>query len=978
MDGSINDKNPNRGRETHDPPLPEKRLPKNREQPETKEKNGKIEQPENREPALDPESCLKVHPDLAAELKSLFQGISSLPFEEKKDREGLEKTPPESAGYIIDDFRIIRIIDSGGMGRVYEADQLSLNRRVALKVLFPHLSLSEKAVRMFQREAEAGSRLNHPGIVAIHAIGKHNGVHYIAQELVGHGVTLADRLDQVREEESLPRTYFKDMTILIAQVAEAMACMHESNVIHRDIKPTNILITHEGKPKVSDFGLARLEDSLSLTKTHSFSGTPYYMSPEQSSPTLEGIDHRTDVFSLGVTLYEALTLKRPFTGKSSREVQAKIQYLPPPNPREVRKQVPRDLAIICSKAMEKDRRRRYQTMRELAEDLQRFLEGKPIKARPAGKIYRMSRWIHRHPWFSVTTSAVVLAVATLLLLTALMARHKHELDSLLEQQYVPSRLALGWEKLDLDGQPWKWYAKADRGDPGSDMLEALFHVDNGFLGEAVVDLKSCIEKSRSRNHRALEQEARYLLYIVKRLQAHDEKDNEKRKEILDEARAVYDTLGESDPFALSTLIHRYPRAGFDEAGSENVYLQPVLLNTHHYLVPLYQGIHMFQTLYKGGEKGKYERAIDCFERVLEVWPQHVTALTFLGRVEFFYARSYNYLHMLDTAEQRLLKALELSRGAHYQLVHTTLGQIACMRLEFEKAEKCFRNAIACGGKDRHVHNAITGLGRIHVLQGDVATGAELYNRSLEIMPYDSYTHTGLAEIRLMDNKLDEALEQTSHANLNWDGKTNRVNQIIKPYLSRLRAHLPRKEYTAMLEDLHNMYRAAIRCPTHLSLACFVIASMPEEPEAEIWSKFLQHAGILSQTALFLSYDSPIALSGSGVSAYIHGDLIEAEDHIQRALSRREKWPKSLERVKSLEDARDLFFLAMISAARFDASRKVANAGYIFEKMAREAFVEAEEIYEKNYSPFLEYADILDRVRTKARDLLARSGIRTVR
>jgi len=236
---------------------------------------------------------------------------------------------------------------------VYEAEQISLKRRVALKVLPAHLSFSSEAVLKFRREAEAGGRQSHPGIVAIHGVDEEEGVHYIAQELVEGGVTLADNLAEIRQNRPRPAGYFREAAALMVEVADALSHAHHAGVIHRDIKPSNILITEEGRPKVTDFGLAKVEDALALSRTGDFAGTPYYMSPEQAASRRIGIDKRTDIFSLGVTFYELLALDRPFEGDTSQEVLRKILLDEPRDPRKLCARVPRDLAVICLKAMEK-------------------------------------------------------------------------------------------------------------------------------------------------------------------------------------------------------------------------------------------------------------------------------------------------------------------------------------------------------------------------------------------------------------------------------------------------------------------------------------------------------------------------------------------------------------------------------------------------------------------------------------------------
>jgi len=310
----------------------------------------------------------------------------------------------------IGDFRLIRKLGEGGMGVVYEAEQLSLKRRVALKVLPAHLGFSDEAIRKFYREAEAGGRQSHPGIVAVHAVGEFKGTHYIAQELVADGANLFQRLDELKKTREQHPGYFREVARMVAAVAGALQHAHESGVIHRDIKPSNILLDVQGFPKVTDFGLAKVEDALALSRTGDFAGTPYYMSPEQAMSRRIGIDHRTDIYSLGVTLYEMLTLRRPFDGETSQDVLKKIVLLDPVLPHKANPRIPRDLSTICLKTMEKVPDNRYQSMHEFADDLCRFLSGDAILAKPPGLRIRVWKRFKRNPAASAGLGVAVLAV----------------------------------------------------------------------------------------------------------------------------------------------------------------------------------------------------------------------------------------------------------------------------------------------------------------------------------------------------------------------------------------------------------------------------------------------------------------------------------------------------------------------------------------------------------------------------------------
>ncbi|MDP6762600.1 MAG: serine/threonine-protein kinase [Planctomycetota bacterium] len=313
-------------------------------------------------------------------------------------------------GQAIDEFTLVAELGSGGMGVVWEAEQGALARRVALKLLNRRGSDDTKWIRRFEREAQACGRLDHPGIVRIHASGEADGIHYMALELVGGGFTLADSLEELRKEPRLPEDYFEGVAALFAKIADALEHAHTQRVLHRDVKPSNILIDEDDQPHVSDFGLARVEGGLELSRTGEFMGTPFYMSPEQAAARRMGLDHRTDVFSLGATLYEALTLARPFAGETSQEVFHKILTVEPRNPSEVHSGVPKDLTVICQKALEKDPDRRFRTMADFAADLRRFLANQPILARPPGALVKLSKWSRRHPRLSTGLGVGALAV----------------------------------------------------------------------------------------------------------------------------------------------------------------------------------------------------------------------------------------------------------------------------------------------------------------------------------------------------------------------------------------------------------------------------------------------------------------------------------------------------------------------------------------------------------------------------------------
>jgi len=308
------------------------------------------------------------------------------------------------------EFEVESEIGRGGFGIVYRARQTSLDRPVALKVLYRHLVGTEEQVTRFEREARAAARLDHPGLVTVYSWGREGDDFYIAEKLVGEGRTLADYLDELREGTAPPKGYFRFVARLVADVAGALDHAHARGVVHRDIKPSNILLDDDFQAFIGDFGLAKMEDGLELSRTGDFVGSPFYMSPEQADSKRGPIDARTDVYALGVTLYELLTRTQPHQGKSAHEIMRRILNEDPKSPRRHDERVPRDLETICLKALEKDPDRRYASAGEMAEDLQAFLYGEPISAVPIGALTRTVRFMRRK---RQTVGSVLLAVALL-------------------------------------------------------------------------------------------------------------------------------------------------------------------------------------------------------------------------------------------------------------------------------------------------------------------------------------------------------------------------------------------------------------------------------------------------------------------------------------------------------------------------------------------------------------------------------------
>jgi serine/threonine protein kinase len=324
-------------------------------------------------------------------------------------------------GQRIAHFTLRRFIAKGGMGQVWEAFDEELRRAVALKLVLPD-RVDARSLALFAREAHAGGRLAHPSIVTTLGHGTDGGRAWIAQELVEGSWTLKDFLDELRAADAVPKGYYARVAGLMAQLADALHAAHQALVIHRDVKPQNILIAPDETPKLTDFGLARVTDDSFLSITGEFAGTYAYMSPEQVTAKRIGLDHRTDIFSLGIVLYELLSLRRPFEGDTTHQISQKILFLDPPEPSKIRSQCPRELSIICGKAIEKDPDRRYQTMADFAADLRRHLANEPIHARPPGPVTRAIKWSKRNPAISSSGAVALLALAVVSSLLVVQAR----------------------------------------------------------------------------------------------------------------------------------------------------------------------------------------------------------------------------------------------------------------------------------------------------------------------------------------------------------------------------------------------------------------------------------------------------------------------------------------------------------------------------------------------------------------------------
>jgi serine/threonine protein kinase len=446
------------------------------------------------------EEYARRYPQFADVLRQLLPALGLL--HESAADDPVEASP-SAAGIIpegsLGDYRLVREIGRGGMGVVYEAVQISLGRRVALKILPFAAALNARQLLRFKNEAHAAAQLQHQNIVPVYGVGCERGVHYYAMQLID-GQTLAaviadlrrlirgaeeerqslaepmasdllsgkwlaepGRGEQTPTEHYVPRSephliaerkeeadsdrqqrkagtapdtvrrpeaalstenstgnpaFFRSVAQLGIQAARALEHSHNLGVFHRDIKPTNLLLDARGNLWITDFGLAHVHNDTKLTLTGDIMGTLRYMSPEQALAQRVVLDHRTDLYSLGATLYELLTLEPVFTGNERRELMRQIAFEEPRRPRQLNKTIPLELETIVLKALEKNPAERYATAKEMADDLERFLKDEPIRAKQPSLVRRVRKWSRRHrPLVAsaivATVTVVAIAIAAL-------------------------------------------------------------------------------------------------------------------------------------------------------------------------------------------------------------------------------------------------------------------------------------------------------------------------------------------------------------------------------------------------------------------------------------------------------------------------------------------------------------------------------------------------------------------------------------
>jgi serine/threonine protein kinase/tetratricopeptide (TPR) repeat protein len=401
-------------------------------------------------------------PDHATQLQDAYESLRQMLQVRRHLASVLESPDPD--GEPLGDFRILHEIGRGGMGIVYAAEQLSLVRRVAVKILPFAALLNARQLARFHNEARTAAMLRHSNIVNVHSVGCERGLHYYAMDLID-GVSLAEVIQQLRSESrrsavpadrdahvnadrdqeddfrhhpsnwkvdtsplarlttqysAAPQEYARAIAKMVVTLADALHYAHEQGVIHRDIKPSNLLLDIHGNPWITDFGLAQFQGDPGMTVTGDRLGTLRYMSPEQASGR-KLLDHRTDVYSLGATLYELLTLRPGLVGDDREELVRRLEEDSFPLVRATSPSVPHDLETIVAKATANQPENRYESAADFASDLRRFLEQKPIAARRATRLLHLRRWVQRHRLTTALLVALFVMTTTLAVVGPMVA-----------------------------------------------------------------------------------------------------------------------------------------------------------------------------------------------------------------------------------------------------------------------------------------------------------------------------------------------------------------------------------------------------------------------------------------------------------------------------------------------------------------------------------------------------------------------------
>jgi tetratricopeptide (TPR) repeat protein len=678
-------------------------------------------------------------------------------------------------------YEIVAELGRGGMGVVYQARQCSLKRLVALKMILAGLHADSTARVRFRTEAEAVARLQHPNIVQIHEVGEHDGKLFLSLEYVEGGSLLQKVACTPQQEREAGR--------LVEALARAVNYMHQRGILHRDLKPNNVLLTADGTPKIADFGLAKVLD-VDSGPSHSDTllGTPSYMAPEQAADDTKRVGAAADVYSLGAILYELLTGRAPFQGATPLSTLEQVRTLEPVPPRRLRRFVSTDLETICLKCLEKEPGKRYASAEALADDLGCFVEGKPIQARPVPTWQHLWRYARRRP----TLVAWPLVAASLFCLLLTTWSYFHAANQLAGQraeekyqQFIQRRneaLVYGLLAPDEGALFLGAEAAANRRTCESAAREAL-----ALAGVDVESETASFDPSIPSPRKAeIAADCYTLLLVLASIRAQQPLSTNGGNERYREALRILDRARQ---LGFQTRAYHLRRARLLEQLGEQEEARKDRDRAES--LPPEGALDHFLAGEEQYRRGDWKLAINSFNRTLSLQPGHFWAQFFLAvchvRVQqweaakaglnacliqhpdfvwayVFRSVANERLQALAEAETDFQKALQLNpnEDARYVLI-LTRGILHFNQADLKCAEADFRSAIALKPEQ---YNAYLNLAQVYLAQGQFEAAAEQVNTALKFQPphqvIGSY-HLQRGRTLLQIKKYEEAVEACTAA-----------------------------------------------------------------------------------------------------------------------------------------------------------------------------------------------------------------------
>ncbi|MFH1227619.1 MAG: tetratricopeptide repeat protein [Planctomycetota bacterium] len=638
-------------------------------------------------------------------------------------------------------YSIERKLGQGGMGAVYLALDPALNRRVALKVI---TSNDAELLERFQREASAVAKLKHPNIVQVYEAGVINKQHYFTMDFIeGAG------LDKLIASKQKPNA--QNIARIIYQVASALHYAHSQKIIHRDIKPANILVDNQGKAYIADFGLVKQLTGLdrSLTMTGTTVGTPDYMPPEQAMGRKDEIDPRSDIFSLGATLYHCITGRVPFIGKEIYEVLSKVINDEPPAPSTIMRMIPKDLETICLKCLNKDKAKRYQTAGALAQDLKRYLEGGSIIAKRTSSISKL--WIKatKNKIAGLATAgAIVVVIAVVIGLMVSSAGKKKEIDS------YRAEAEKAFESKSYD-EAKTWCDKVLALSPGDEKMQSL-------LKKSEKIIKAQEDKKQQEDKQAKEAAAKAQKAVDLRAEAKAILDRaagaptpDQKIKLAQDALAIDPTFGDAYQ-AIGYAYKEKMESGLAGNQSSDKYRELIdkaygcftkaIETTPTLAYSYYERAQIKKQIYN-----KLEEAIPDFKKVLEYDPKSHIA---------YFARAIieEDKKQYDDAIKSYTKAIELY--PEYDMAYNNRGVIYKDKKEMDKAFADYDKAIELNPK---FYEAYNNRGLMYQKRGDIDKALADYNRAMELKPDSSEVYYNRGYAYQIMEEFDKAIADYTKA-----------------------------------------------------------------------------------------------------------------------------------------------------------------------------------------------------------------------